>query len=151
MAEFADAIREMAEKQKKNIRKAALGTLIDLSGIIIQRTPVDEGFTINAWVPSVGTPSSEVPNTADKTGQKAKQRAAEMIESSAFGDVFFLTNNKKWIRVLEYGLYPNPPKSGTGKTSGGYSKLAPQGMVRVTLLEFERIIGRQIDDLVTEG
>ena len=30
--------------------------------------------------------------------------------------------------VLDQGLYPNPPKAGTGKTSGGYSTQAPEGM-----------------------
>lgn len=37
--------------------------------------------------------------------------------------------------VLDEGLYPNPPKGGTGKTSGGYSTQAPKGMSEPTLKE----------------
>ena len=35
--------------------------------------------------------------------------------------------------VLDSGLYPNPPKGGTGKTRGGYSTQAPKGMSDPTL------------------
>ena len=35
--------------------------------------------------------------------------------------------------VLDDGLFPNPPKAGTGKTSGGYSTQAPKGMAEPTL------------------
>jgi hypothetical protein len=42
---------------------------------------------------------------------------------------------------LEYGGYPNPPKSGSGKTAGGYSIQAPAGMVRVSAAEFGEIVG----------
>jgi len=38
--------------------------------------------------------------------------------------------------MLEYGLYPNPPKHPTGKTVGGYSTQAPAGMVRISVAEF---------------
>jgi len=37
--------------------------------------------------------------------------------------------------VLDEGLYPNPPKGGTGKTIGGYSTQAPKGMSEPTLKE----------------
>jgi hypothetical protein len=42
--------------------------------------------------------------------------------------------------VIEYGQYPNPPKGGAGKTSGGYSTQAPAGMVRVTVMEYEKYL-----------
>ena len=40
--------------------------------------------------------------------------------------------------VLDDGLFPNPPKEGTGKTSGGYSTQAPQGMTKPTIKEIEK-------------
>ena len=40
-----------------------------------------------------------------------------------------------YANVLDEGLYPNPPKGGTGKTSGGYSTQAPKGMSEPTLKE----------------
>ena len=40
-----------------------------------------------------------------------------------------------YANVLDEGLYPNPPKGGAGKTSGGYSTQAPKGMSEPTLKE----------------
>ena len=44
-----------------------------------------------------------------------------------------MANNLPYARVVEYGGYPNPPKSPTGKTVNGFSKLAPAGMVRINI------------------
>lgn len=48
--------------------------------------------------------------------------------------------------VLDDGLYPNPPKGGKGKTSGGYSKDAPRGMATPTIeklqVKFEQFVRR---------
>ena len=62
-----------------------------------------------------------------------------------------------YIAVLEYGGYPDPPKKGTHLTSkqskdgksgpgyfkfsqNGYSAKAPNGMVRITVAEFDDIV-----------
>jgi hypothetical protein len=60
----------------------------------------------------------------------ALNEAQKTLSEFELGDIFFFTNNLPYARVVEFGLYPNPPKKGTGKTVGGFSKLAPQGMVR---------------------
>ncbi len=39
--------------------------------------------------------------------------------------------------VIDKGQYPNPPKEGTGKTVGGYSTQARNGLVKPTLKEAE--------------
>lgn len=40
--------------------------------------------------------------------------------------------------VLDDGLFPNPPKAGTGKTRNGYSTQAPKGMAEPTLKFVEK-------------
>lgn len=40
--------------------------------------------------------------------------------------------------VLDDGLFPNPPKAGTGKTIGGYSTQAPKGMADPTIKEIDK-------------
>ena len=40
--------------------------------------------------------------------------------------------------VLDEGLYPNPPKKGTGKTIGGYSTQAQKGMSDPTAKKAEK-------------
>jgi hypothetical protein len=151
MGTFSDSIRKMADEQKQNYRDVANATLLDMSRRVILRTPVDEGFARGGWLPSTGAPQSENRLNTDTSGQEAIAAAQAVIMNEAFGNVFYLTNNLPYIRTLEYGLYPNPPANGTGKTQGGYSTQAPQGMVRVTLLEVESIINAQIDDVFNEG
>ena len=46
---------------------------------------------------------------------------------------FEITGNYAYSGVLDRGLYPNPPQGGQGKTRGGYSKKAPQGMTKPTV------------------
>lgn len=46
-----------------------------------------------------------------------------------------VVNPTQYIKVLEYGLYPNPPKGGKGKTVNGFSTQAPRGMVRISIEE----------------
>jgi hypothetical protein len=67
------------------------------------RTPVDEGTLKEAW-----------------TLEKAKR----------LGDSSHVRNGLPYAQVVEFGGYPNPPKGGEGKTEGGFSKQAPQGMLR---------------------
>jgi len=49
----------------------------------------------------------------------------------------FYTNNLPYIGVLEYGGFPVP---GGDLTSGGFSKQAPEGWVRKTLIQMQNKI-----------
>jgi len=50
-------------------------------------------------------------------------------------------NNSPYISKLEFGGYGDGPK-----TTGGYSRQAPRGFVRVTLSEFERKLNQAARD-----
>jgi hypothetical protein len=60
------------------------------------------------------------------------------------GGSLYLFNNSPQARVIEYGGYPNPVKKGTyrkgrgyeKRSSGGFSRQAPQGIVRKNLAGF---------------
>ena len=45
---------------------------------------------------------------------------------------FTITGNYDYSGVIDRGLYPDPPKEGTGKTRGGYSTQSPKGMTGPT-------------------
>jgi hypothetical protein len=61
-------------------------------------------------------------NARRKTAKKVKKgKSIEILTNYPYGE------------VLDEGLYPNPPKKGTGKTSGGYSTQAPKGMSEPTI------------------
>ena len=48
---------------------------------------------------------------------------------------FTIHTDNPYAKPLEYGLYPNPPQGGGGKTQGGYSIQAPKGFVRISIEE----------------
>lgn len=118
------------------------------------RWPRWTGNSEKNWIPWSGKPSRRVvfPPAADlslyigapKGYDSADERAALSAFSSARSvnvDIGFSHNGPE-ARVIEYGLYPDPPKRGSripGTTGfvklseSGFSKQAPGGAVRLAL------------------
>lgn len=128
MGSFSAQVAQFAEqamaKADKAVRVIALQTLIRVQS----KTPVDSGALRRSWTVALnGFPSSY---NGDQT----------VINQIKFGDVIVIATNKPYAPMLEYGLYPNPPKKPTGKTKNGYSVQAPKGMVRITVQEVQAFI-----------
>ena len=140
---FSLDIRKFAEKAKANTDDVIAGTCLDLSRRIILRTPVDSGQARWNWQASLGSPESGILSGDDKSGSNAINKVAS-VTVNASGNIFYLTNNMPYINKLEFGGYPSPSPS--GKTSGGYSTQSPEGMVRVTIREFNQIVDKQASD-----
>lgn len=56
-----------------------------------------------------------------------------LIEESPYS--FQVVSDAPHAKVVEFGLYPNPPKKGTGKTVDGFSTQAPKGYARISIQE----------------
>lgn len=128
MGSFSAQVAQFAEqamaKADKAVRVIALQTLIRVQS----KTPVDSGALRRSWTVALnGFPSSY---NGDQT----------IINQIKFGDVIVIATNKPYAPMLEYGLYPSPPKKPTGKTKNGYSVQAPKGMVRITVQEVQAFI-----------
>jgi len=126
---IADASERIIEDSKREVRKIIRG----ISKDIIQGTPVDQGVLINNWYASNRSPSSRTTKASDASGKKSLARVDKALTALQIGQTFYLTNSLPYARVVEYGLYPNPPKNPTGKTVNGFSKQAPAGMARIGL------------------
>ena len=63
----------------------------------------------------------------------AFRQAWTVTEESPFH--FVVSNDKPYALVLEYGLYPQNPVKGSGKTQNGYSIQAPKGFARISIEE----------------
>lgn len=129
-ASIADFVGKVGAQNKTICRKTA----IDVFTSIIEATPVDKGMTRNNWLPSTGTPASGKPDVEGKGGEVAISAVKATIGGwNPEKEDAFLANNSIVAVVHEYGLYPNPPKKGTGKTINGYSTQAVGGMVGLTI------------------
>lgn len=128
---------------KKDRDKIVRGTLISLSNNVIRRTPVGKpsewkskppkgyigGSLRGAWNASIGSPDFSI-NTRRKakTGTAAVGRVSKVVNSLDIGSgqTFYLTN----------------PLPYAGRVERGWSGQAPQGMVRVSLVEAQTVLDR---------
>lgn len=106
------------------------GVMLEATGRIMRRTPVDTGrarANWNASVNRVDTSINEAATVADgPTKSRANARTVGAIRFSK-GDVGFLHNGLPYIVPLE----------------DGSSTQAPQGMVRITMEEMRSFVRRQ--------
>lgn len=122
----AAVIVDNNEKRIKNI-------LRKLVRDVVNDTPVDTGVLKNNWYANTGSPPRRKNSRPDPSGQGSIQRANKTIDRMDLNKTFYLGNNLPYAGVVEFGLYPNPPKNPTGKTVNGFSKQAPSGMLRINV------------------
>ena len=114
------------------------GRPVRISGVVLM-TPVDTGRARSSWHISIG--NSPKPKNTRHRGQITASAASKMKSLGAYQTVW-IASSLPYIHLLEYGGYPDPVARGTWdrkmkkwviRSSGGYSKQAPNGMVRVTV------------------
>jgi hypothetical protein len=152
MAGFSIPIAQLAEKAKLDLQTVARKSTVEVFGAVVDKTAVDTGRARANWNVSYGAPDTTTTDSTDAArGKEQAQRAAEL----PVGGVTYLSNSLPYIRPLEYGLFPDPPKKGSKKRGeagyaihvrGGYSMQSPQGMVRVTAREFDSYVRKVIDE-----
>ncbi len=122
--DFERSIENFIKKAKKNPEQVVRQVTIKLYSQIIMASPVDTGrFRMN-WQATYGTPATGVLIGDDPSGSRAIARATNFVMNSPEWDEFRFTNNLPYAERLEYG----------------YSRQAPQGMVRITVSRFQRLL-----------
>lgn len=154
MADWSIPFEELAAKTGKSLEMVVRLSTIEIFKRVIMRTPVDSGRARGNWISAYGTPKVSFADEAkDKDGSFTIAGMKGDVMAFPIGGIMYLTNSLPYIHVLEYGLYPNPPKLGSRKrgepdytihVSGGYSMQAPNGMVRVTIIEFDAAVKKLI-------
>jgi len=118
------------------------GVYLSGLGNMIAGTPADEGIHRNSWFLTVGVASNATTTSKNKTGSNSIRQLKKM-PFVVIGKKMFFTNNAPAINVLEYGGFPSPVKKGSYIKSSksyeilsvnGFSKQAPAGWVRKTLI-----------------
>lgn len=128
-----------AKKQTNAVRREAA---LRLFRSVVFDTPVMEGTLRGNWQCSLMSPI-----TGEVEKKSASQVMADIelvLSGSHLEDDIYLRNNLPYAVVVEYGLYPNPPKGGAGKTKGGFSIKAPAGMVRKNIMRLDRIVAAAV-------
>ena len=124
---------KLLSTSEKRVKKSLRWLGLD----VIQQTPVDQGVLINNWYSSNRQVIRKTTKQADRTGSKSIARLEKAVAKFKLGQTFFMSNSVPYARVIEFGMYPNPPQNPTGKTVNGFSRQAPQGIVRIAMQKFK--------------
>ena len=141
MTDFSLSVAAFAEKAKMTHLKALRGTSIKLFSAVITSSPVDTGRFRANWTASGSIPFSGVSGLTDKTGLSTIDSITKYINVAPNYE-FTLSNNLPYAHVIEFGGYPDGPK-----TAGGYSKQAPQGVVRTNIARFEQLLNEVVREV----
>lgn len=139
MAKWSLDLGKYSQNKINTVSKVRRIFVFTLYQKIVQRTPVDTGRARGNWQVTNAKPAE---NILDVT-QPDYIKASATIESTLGDTSLFITNNLPYICKLEYGGYPKNPKKGN-KTTNGFSKRAPHGMVGVTLASAGEILNQAI-------
>jgi len=138
MDSFSLDVKKFADGFIDGAEAATRGASIKLFSAIIKATPVDEGRARGNWFATGQQPSNKKTTKIDLTGDGAINDASGVIVGIKDWSRFTLTNNLPYIEKLEFGGYNDGPN-----TTGGYSKQAPQGMVRVNINRFNKLLNEE--------
>lgn len=117
------ATRKITDAHNKIASTAAL----DLFASTIRDTPVDLGGARGGWTTKAVVEPAKSPDRLDPTGELALAEMRANVPYGA-GQEVFMANTLPYIERLEYG----------------YSKKAPQGMVRRNIARVQRIVDAAI-------
>ena len=116
-------------KMSKSIVREAKDIVTFWYNSALELTPVDKGRLRGNWQPSEGSPLT---GTIERTGLSGPREAIKRTVRG-LGN-YWLVNNLPYAPVAEYGRWSQGPYSTEKTTSEGFSRQAPQGMARITLL-----------------
>ncbi len=128
MVSFDKQMETFAKKASMSVSKTIRGTSIALFRDVILASPVDTGRFRANWMTSGASPDTSVTKHTDKSGGAAVTVMANFVDGARGKLEFTLSNNLPYAHALEYV---------------NHSDQAPNGMVRVNVMRFQRILDEQ--------
>jgi hypothetical protein len=159
MADYTEQdIPQFAENTLRKLETVYKMAAIELFRQVILKTPVDTGRARSNWQTEIGRFTKDEIDVI-KNNETIIAEMIEKINSGTLQDGFYMANNLPYIQKLEYGGYPKDPKQGSWdknqkqfviKTVHGFSKQAPQGMVRISIEQIKKDLKKILDDVVRQ-
>ena len=125
---------KIAKRNTAKMLTAAKNTTMKMVERIIIKSPVKTGRFRNNWFTSINIQNASTTNRTSKlafgqSGGVRMREAFSTIKRMKIGDILYFTNNLHYAVKLEHG---------------GSWRMAPSGMVRVTLADFQGTLDRAI-------
>jgi hypothetical protein len=115
------------DKTEKKMDLAVRKVTLEMFKRVILRSPVDTGRFLGNWQTAIGSVPSGTLDLDDKSGTATVAKSTAVTMGVKAGDTITLVNN------LPYGP----------RLENGWSRRAPNGMVSLTVQEFQQVV-RQI-------
>jgi len=139
MAKFHTSLKAYADTTGADLETIVREAIIELGTSVVMRSPVGNpllwkppvappgyvgGRFRGNWQYQFGSPTSKPLDVVDASGQISIQRITAGVTSAEAAGVHYIVNNLPYAEVLEYG----------------HSTQAPDGMVRLSVMEFRRYL-----------
>lgn len=128
MADFMDVINEWIEETEKKIDDVLQTVVLQLGKTLVTLSPVDTGRFKGNWQLSIDSTTSASLLREDPDGYATLAEMASKVNSFTAGQIAYLQNHVLYGHDLEYGS----------------SKQAPDGVVRITAMRFNRIVNEAV-------
>jgi hypothetical protein len=107
------------KKQKASLLVIARKSPAALAAKVVKKTPVDTGVLRGSWTASLNNPIANNVHRGERNPQ-----AYTVSSRLGLNDEFYYMNGQHYARKIEYG----------------YSKQAPNGMLRTSVAEWQQIV-----------
>jgi hypothetical protein len=120
---FTAAVQAWGVDALIRVDKVRRASALELISLVITATPVDTGMLRGNWQTKLNAPVTSHIVRLDKGGNAAIAEALANLGSMV--DVVYMTNSLPYAEKIEYE---------------GYSRQAPQGMLRANVAKWQRIV-----------
>jgi hypothetical protein len=124
MSDFVVQIQQFGKVTEDQLKLILRKTALDILKKIVERTPVDTGRARGGWTVALNTVPGGSPDGVDPSGSATISDGEAAILRAGLADSIVIVNGVEYIRYLEEG----------------HSKQAPNGMVALTLAEFDKTV-----------
>lgn len=126
---FSAQVTSFGQKTMDSVERIRRGVTLKLFGAVIMDTPVLSGRARGNWRVSEGKPVLDTLDRVDPTGAAVLAEVTSAVVASKGDTAMFLANSLPYIARLEYD---------------GWSKKAPEGMVRRNVARFNGLIKAEV-------
>lgn len=141
MADFMDVINEWVEETESTIDNVLQTVVLLIGRQLVTLSPVDTGRFRGNWQLSIGETIDNSIIRDDPSGTETLNDIAKVANRFTAGQVAYIQNHVLYGNDLEYGLYNGPTQK---VTEQGFSRQAPEGVVRITAAKFRRIVDEAV-------
>lgn len=121
--QFESQLRGFGIKALDKVDKVRRASALELFKLVIYATPVDSGRLRGNWQTTINSPAVAALDRTDPNGSLSLAEA--MVNLGGLLDVVWFTNNLPYAERIEYD---------------GWSRQAPEGMVRKHVAQWRRIV-----------